>query len=372
MIARSIQNGIPIPMDPLTKLPTIHQKRASAANATLSLKFESRIPITKASRNEVPISAIQEKLLVYQLCSGLGEECDFGLGSIILNLLLIAMYYNETQGHKLVVDQSALETYRLNVNHGLFTGYFDTTFAALDSDKERKRRLGKISEKKKKEVEIITLGEDSFLNAREEASDHFDTESSEFFRHMSSVVCDSIKINNPTQKRIRTLLRRSSIPEFFHGDGSKSVSFHIRRGDKVTSGESRAFEANEYAEKLLKVHRNVTEVTQCFLATDDYTVVSELETALRKRSVGCNKLHTLASGKYTSKRDGYHTVLFLAELTMLVDATYFIGTVNSNVGSLTSFNRGCREDRRDGESETNRYNHYYGSHFVDEEEWYLQ
>ena len=191
-------------------------------------------------------------------------------------------------------------------------------------------------------------------------------------------------------------------PSASSSSDSLSVAFHIRRGiDKST--ESRFYHSEEYVRVLVdnvivpnnqkfnkggSVDSDTRYLIQyCFVATDDYDVVfDELRLSLLEHNIPCtlyalrdtyhHRDHTgtstgsnvndanvsSASGisssrsSTSSRRDAYDMILLLAEMKYLIDATYFVGTFNSNVGGLVSLYRGCKHNHDGNE------NHYYVSH----------
>ena len=151
---------------------------------------------------------------------------------------------------------------------------------------------------------------------------------------------------------------------------SLSVAFHIRRGDKLIR-ESRAFSPQEYVDALtagVSVSDKAL-IRQCFVATDDYRVVDELEAALRNSSIACPVVHTLATKDYDTNRNGHHALQLFVDLKMLVDATFFVGSISSSIGGIVSLWRGCRPWRRCGATRANKFHHYYRSYYVDSDDW---
>jgi hypothetical protein len=58
-------------------------------------------------------------------------------------------------------------------------------------------------------------------------------------------------------------------------------------------------------------------------------------------------------------------LVFMTELSVLMETSYFIGTFNSNVGGLTTVLRACPERHHDPT------HHYANSYGVDTEDWYF-
>jgi hypothetical protein len=201
---------------------------------------------------------------------------------------------------------------------------------------------------------------------------------------------------------------------------STSVAFHVRRGDKLEH-ESRKYEAWEYVLKLMNVTTDEerSHIRQCFVATDDYSVVAEIQSLLtHTASIACT-VSTLTPPPPTTtstntntipgalpsgnRQGGEEFILFLAQLDVLIHSTYFIGTFNSHVGKLVTLYRGCPYHTRDCKIEnencsssrsnssdsdkrddwkdphphftvdqmSTKLNHYYLSYGVDTEDWFF-
>ncbi|CAJ1954870.1 unnamed protein product [Cylindrotheca closterium] len=227
----------------------------------------------------------------------------------------------------------------------------------------------------------------------------------------------------------------SEIPALFtvgSSTGQIDLAFHIRRGDKVAGArkETRAFNAQEYWDRFvnqsqqqissLPLEQTVTSNTasmtttsattthdnehnknrhqfqHCFVATDDYEVVSELQAILQRPQsssllqtiqnqgpiIPCRHLWTLTPPNYTSTWQDRDEILgFLAQMRVLIHAKYFVGSFSSNVGGLVALLRGCHyhegksPDQRstsinkEAWSEANRYRHFFDSYAVDWDEW---
>jgi hypothetical protein len=181
-----------------------------------------------------------------------------------------------------------------------------------------------------------------------------------------------------------------------------SLGIHIRRGDKKI--ETRYFEVHEYIEKVYAVLTpdQIKSIKYCYIATDDYTVVDQFRQAMssfhgsaqqlnegsdrgvESQLLNCT-IHTRASQNYILKRDHAHTWDLFADLYMLARTTYFVGSFTSNLGKLSAFWRSCVDDDDDDDdgsfstyrrrwinaSLENKFNNYFHTYFVDQEEWGL-
>lgn len=215
----------------------------------------------------------------------------------------------------------------------------------------------------------------------------------DLYHDMVYIVCQNMQFNNQTWSRIQELRGDFQFPDYLalpytekdeneqDGEASTStststrrvgsISFHIRRTDKVSQGKARAYPATVYLEKALAIQeRDEIDLTHCFIATDDYNVIAEMRRALNavldgtRRGRLCRELHFTPSGGHTHFRiseDG--TLVFLSELSILVETTYFVGTFSSNVGGLVGVMRACPNLPHDGTQ------HYAQSYGVDSDTW---
>jgi hypothetical protein len=350
-----------------------------------------------------------------------------GFGSLMISTLLLSMFFHDTQGRHLVVDESKVRNYRRNNSSGVFTGFFDTTFPVLDNDDDYNRVEQemkthgdpKIFQSKrnwranKKNIENPAATADAtgssisqppvlqismhdgwrqFGGALYAARSYYKRDMTAIFPQLSSRLCESIVLNPASKQEIQDLLTSASIPDFTAttttttGTPNKDVTiaFHIRRGDKVvpkpgkgpSSQDSRPYKGAAYVDKLLQVIQNSTDsnlsrIRHCFVATDDYRAVVELQDALKEQSINCT-LHTLTTPTYHTTRDANDIILFLAEMKMLIDATYFFGTFHSNVGKLVALYRACnRTTQEERGNVKDNYNHFAHSYGIDEDKWYV-
>ena len=69
------------------------------------------------------------------------------------------------------------------------------------------------------------------------------------------------------------------------------------------------------------------------------------------------------------------SIAFLSELSVLIDSSYFVGTMNSNVGSFVTLMRSCSAydegERLDDPKEMLTSNHYFDSYGTDMDGWTL-
>jgi hypothetical protein len=403
----------------------------------------------------------QRKILLFVLA---GER---GFGSVVVNLALVTLHLHDVHGgaRELVVDETPSQAYRWNKTHGIFSGYFETTFPIIQqADQEypiiRQQIMDHPHMKNKEDPSFWNFTDpeqytskdfptptwydlpvfkvssqhqdESFGRAREMALQHFLMSSPSptmlhhlyrlrTFQRFSQWVCQSVRVNDDMQARIVTLLQNAGVATrrrtgrnnnkdaWSQGIATTavasladsttpaatttSVAFHIRRGDKVVEEESRKYEAWEYVSKLLQVttQDERLQIRHCFVATDDYSVVAELQSELtHNASIACNVStltpHPGLSLESGNREGGEEFILFLAQFDVLIHSTYFVGTFNSNVGKLAALFRGCptsggssnsddwkdpKPNFTDGQFST-KLNHYYSSYGVDEEDWFLR
>ena len=111
-----------------------------------------------------------------------------------------------------------------------------------------------------------------------------------------------------------------------------------------------------------------TVVHYCFVASDDYQAIVEMRQALRNHDVPC-VVHSITAPtekgyrKPGSTYEGKKHIHFLSELSLMMEATYFVGTFNSNVGLFVATMRGCRATDR---------THFSHSYAVDRDAYYLE
>ena len=187
-------------------------------------------------------------------------------------------------------------------------------------------------------------------DTRKEMNDyflHWNFGEEDLWRILVKEMCPDLKYNNETREKVDTINAEHGFPMFL-GLETSSVAFHVRRTDKVDQEEALAYPGETYVAELLKAQPDVNPA-HCYVATDDAGAVEEITTALRKHGLTCqvwdlpdDKKAGGKAGKYL--RSTYEeSLIFLAELSMMVEATYFVGTWDSNVGMLATVLRGCPE-----------------------------
>ena len=198
---------------------------------------------------------------------------------------------------------------------------------------------------------------------------------------MVQFMCPNLQFNPTAKAALEERRQQYGIPQHL---ASPSVAFHIRRTDKLWA-ESPLYPAGDYVKKALQLAGEqskdpITYFRSCFLATDDVDVIDELKLALQAANMTCT-LHTLASPdqlernitrvNYARRYDPDGALSFLAELDMLIRATYFVGTFNSNVAAFVAVLRACPENNRD-RLPVDDLVHFAHSYGVDRDDWYLR
>lgn len=133
------------------------------------------------------------------------------------------------------------------------------------------------------------------------------------------------KYNNRTQQAINE--RISTLP--YHDN---YVALHVRRGDKIT--ETTFIDTKEYI-KTLQQHSNCKRI---FVATDDFAIFRELQTTYpdyefftlsREERHGYDQ-RTFETYPPQQKESEMYNLF--ADIEMLANAEYFVGTLSSNIG----------------------------------------
>lgn len=329
------------------------------------------------------------KVLLYNFTSASNGP---GMASLTLNMLQIAMYFQERWNRTYtIIDEAQLMNYRWDDNHGLFHGYLDYNGCIL-SEENRHSVLSSSSnicghwDMKCQSLEIPADPQGAqFEKARriikryyfqkKEKLDHepADILRTRFFQDLSKYTCSQMsafRLRRHVDELVKGILETSQIP--IH---EMDLALHIRRGDKVAGSrkESRIYHADEYLERFFNQSSSSTtpaNMKHCFVATDDYNVITEVKDALNRYHIPCT-LWTLTPPGYESSWQARDEILgFLAQIRILVNAKHFVGSFSSNVGGLVALLRGChlglKEHRGD---ESNRFHHYFESYGVDWDEW---
>lgn len=151
---------------------------------------------------------------------------------------------------------------------------------------------------------------------------------------LSNAFKEFYRYNTFTQKYISDSKLNLKIPDNY-------ISVHIRRGDKIVTGEMEDIDLNLYVDAIrdaIHISRNI------FIATDDTSVITYMLNKLHGDNVNIfynknNKLNGFDEKTYNlknnfSKKDEVLNMLF--DMDMMIHSQFFIGTFSSNVGCVVA------------------------------------
>lgn len=113
------------------------------------------------------------------------------------------------------------------------------------------------------------------------------------------------------------------------------LGVHIRRGDKITTGEMKSIPLSDYSDLIKK-----TGYKKVYLATDDRRVLLELKEKCDGICIYSNpflKQDGFSEGDFNKnhRQKRYHdTLILLFDIYMLVKSDHFIGTFSSNLSRI--------------------------------------
>ena len=142
------------------------------------------------------------------------------------------------------------------------------------------------------------------------------------------------KYNALTQNSISEKKQYINIPDNY-------ISVHIRRGDKIVTGEMEDINLNIYVDAIRKysyISNNI------YIATDDVTVISYISKKLSDIDINIyynkeNKLKGFDEKTYNLKSDSVRrdeVLNMLFDMDMMINSSFFIGTFSSNVGCVVA------------------------------------
>ena len=142
------------------------------------------------------------------------------------------------------------------------------------------------------------------------------------------------KYNALTQNSISEKKQYINIPDNY-------ISIHIRRGDKIVTGEMEDISLNIYVDAIRKysyINNNI------YIATDDVTVISYISKKLSDIDIKIyynkeNKLKGFDEKTYNLKSDSVRrdeVLNMLFDMDMMINSSFFIGTFSSNVGCVVA------------------------------------
>ena len=362
-----------------------------------------------------------------------------GFGSQVMNLLVTQLYYDKACHRNLIVDESFFG-YRRSSSEGVLTGFFTPQMPVLDEVKDRstfakkwlpadpfwalpppekafkfKRNPRNIAASSPNSIEdaigsetpvvisgvfshdfYFRMGWTKLPKMNKTDDKHANVLSLDgrpqewdwhyLYYNLIPYACNNFQFNKRTQKEIKALLLEHNISTSSPTTNQKMVGFHIRRSDK--KGEASLYAAQSYVEQWIhylgKMGNTTAQAfTHCFVASDDFAALEEFRAALDDHKIPCHVITLTPTDRRGTtykqqSNSGYNeTLAFLAELSVLVEAEYFVGTMNSNVGGFVTLMRSCPaffrgEKFKDYKEELTK-NHFYNSFGVDREDgdWYF-
>jgi len=349
-----------------------------------------------------------------------------GLCSQLMMLLVSQLYYEKACHRNFMVDESFFGGYRRSSSEGVLTGFFTPQVPVLDEVKDRSifakkwlpvsaqrdpfwalpleggfRKIATSSPNSIKdavgsETPLVISGVFSHqghfrsgwkkLCKMQKTDDMLQTRVDWHYLYYSLIpyACNNFQFNNHTQNEIKAHLLEHNIST--SPSNQKMVAFHIRRSDKVRTRESLKYTAKTYVEKWINSLGEMGDTTaqsftHCFIASDEFAAVEEFRAVLDDQQIPCHVLTLTPTARRgtsvaTQAKLGYaESLTFLAEMSVLVEAEYFVGTMGSNVGAFVTLMRSCPaffrgEKFKDYKEELTK-NHYYNSFGVDTD-WYIR
>jgi len=293
-----------------------------------------------------------------------------GFGSLTIALIRLRIMYQDSKNAKLMIlDERGFGNYRRNATHGIYKGFLATDFPVIDVGDNVTKVLEHYRTPEFIKISMENArGWNVFMRQLQASKRYFKDKyhtTAGAYGAIKPYAC-MIRYNEETQREIDGILNQASIPRF--DDSITTVSFHIRRGDKIK--ESRYFETHEYVDKLVNATTSEERaaIQYCYVATDDYDTVAKIRNDLTDASISC-RIHTLSLPDHDAERNARHAVYLFADLYMLTRGTFFVGSFNSNIGRMTSLWRSCRHERDESANEANQYHHFYRSYDVSGGEW---
>jgi len=325
-----------------------------------------------------------------------------GLGSSLVNLFVNAAYFKDMQNRSLCVIESHY-CYRFNASVGVLTGFFTPHFPVIDTPEQQsawiKPHLQDLDDDDLKNMTDEWSRDDVTMNQIRQFNDqnppvalvdtflyHKDVvcwyqeniTSVNLYGRLVQDMCPHLQFNDRIKNEIRKFRKRLRIPLAFGNNtnnqtesASTTIAFHIRRGDKLIT-KLKKYHTYQYLhtfERQVGV-KVVRTLKHCFVATDDPAVIRKFRRAIQNHNHkwSCTVHFISPACKDIIFPDS--TYQFLTEMSILLDAKYFVGTFNSNVGALVSILRSCPH-RLDEDFSTWNYSHFGQSYGADRDDWFF-
>jgi len=259
-----------------------------------------------------------------------------GLGSNLMNLFSQVLYLGETYNRTPIAFLGNYG-YRRNATVGLLTGFFSPRFPVLDQEKQY-ALIQRYSGKEDNSTVWLTKA----ITYRRKIPEIY-PRPEVFYEKMVHHSCPHLRFNDETKREMQKVRQDHGIDFDFGAPNITSVAFHIRRTDKEI--ETKPATAAVYVERLLKIFEGMDQIPNvhhCYVATDDVMSVAEVESELIQAGVSCT-LHFLQTRVLdrNDRTNFANSIVLLTELSIMQEATYFVGTFTSNISDLVAVLRGC-------------------------------
>mmetsp|Transcript_12523 Transcript_12523/g.25316 ORF Transcript_12523/g.25316 Transcript_12523/m.25316 type:complete len:482 (-) Transcript_12523:90-1535(-) len=349
-------------------IPTTSTTPATTTTSTTVSAFESN---TNPETGFPPLTSEDDWVTIQKTCAKGHAGCAVyvmeksGMGSALLGVFKHRIMHRVFGRPYFIVDESRYPYYRSpDWSKGVLTTFFTPTFPIIDDPTpfhyideilpKGQSMNGMIVKSPKKSKYWDTYTEVSSIitlrrpDTRNEMSDYFlngNFSEEDLWRMLVEEMCPDLRYNDETQKKVDAVIAEHGFPNLLALE-TTSVTFHVRRTDKVDQHESIPYTGESYVAQLLEAQPDANPA-HCYVATDDASVVQEIITALRQYGLTCQVWDLPDDNKAGGKEGKYirstydESLIFLAELSMMVEATYFVGTWDSNVGILATVLRGC-------------------------------
>lgn len=294
-----------------------------------------------------------------------------------MNIMAVKAYYND-KGRPVTLDISPYG-YRKNNTHGFVNGHLSPSpslrivdeqdkgnmFHELNITKEeyfynesRKAKTRAINDPTTKLLFVDPIYDRVHMNLVPGGSNL------DKYNRMAVEACTNFQFNPDTRRLVDDFRMNHNAT---YKKGETSVAFHVRRGDKLIS-EAKLTPALTYVDKMLNITKE-QHIDHCFVTSDEFAAVTEVKQALATRDVTC-QFHTFTKEEETGFTGfsgrrwlSYQPEELIAELSLLVDSTYFVGTFSSNIGSFAALLRKCAHPHAP---------HWAHSYGVDGDKWRYQ
>lgn len=151
---------------------------------------------------------------------------------------------------------------------------------------------------------------------------------------------------------------RKDVDEYYSSTGT-TLALHVRRGDKITTGEARFTHVDVYLKAAVEylekesTEMNVDDIRSIYVASDDPSVLYEVRNHSLKFFPNISEESVIFSKDKEkrvtrSKFQGYSSLVELvADLEKLSYSEVFVGTFSSNIGRFVTVLREFRGKKRE-------------------------